>query len=80
MSQADQYLMTVIWGDPVLENRFETYPYSLFEHELKMLAAHQQFIQSLWHDLLYTDIVSSKAPNYVTFQCIDPEAICPVLF
>ena len=47
MSQADKYLMTVIWGDPALENRFETYPYSLFAQELKMLASHQRFIQSL---------------------------------
>ena len=47
MSQADQYLMMVIWGDSALENRFETYPYSLFKHELTMLATHQRFIQSL---------------------------------
>ena len=47
MSQADEYLMMVIWGDSALENRFETYPYSLFKHELKMLDAHQRFIQSL---------------------------------
>ena len=47
MSQADQYLMTVIWGDSMLENYFETYPYSLFAHELEILAAHQRFIQSL---------------------------------
>ena len=48
MSQVDKYLMTVIWGDSALENRFETYPYSLSEHELKMLASHQRFIQSLF--------------------------------
>ena len=47
MSQADKYLMMVIWGDFALESRFETQPYSLFKHELKMLAAHQRFIQSL---------------------------------
>ena len=47
MSQADQYLMMVIWGDSALEKLFETCPYSLFKHELTMLAAHQRFIQSL---------------------------------
>ena len=47
MSQADQYLMTIIWGDDTLEKRFETYPYSLSEYELKMLAANHQFNQSL---------------------------------
>lgn len=47
MSQADQYLITLIWGDSALENRFDCYPYSLFKHELEMLAAHQRFIQSL---------------------------------
>ena len=47
MSQVDKYLITVIWGDSALENRFETYPYSLSEHELKMLASRQRFIQSL---------------------------------
>ena len=51
MSQVDQYLMTVIWGDSALENRFENYPYSLFEDELKMLSAHQRFIKALWIDL-----------------------------
>ena len=47
MSQADEYLIMVIWGDFELENHFETYPYSLLKHEIKMLAAHQRFIQSL---------------------------------
>ncbi len=47
MSEAEEYLMKVIWGDATLERRFETSPYSISEHDLKMLAAHHQFIQSL---------------------------------
>ena len=47
MSQSDQYLMMVIWGDAALERRFENAPYSLLEYELKMLDIHEQFIQSL---------------------------------
>lgn len=50
MSQVDKYLMTVIWGDPALENCFETYPYSLFDYELQMLAARQRFIDLLCLD------------------------------
>lgn len=47
MSQADQYLMTVIWGSVALEKRFDSSPYSLSEYELIMLAAHHQLIASL---------------------------------
>ena len=45
MSQADQYLMTVIWGNDTLEKRFETSPYSLSEYELKMLAENLSYFQ-----------------------------------
>jgi len=44
MSSRDEYLISMIWGDPELEARFETAPYSLSSNDLTLLAAHSKFL------------------------------------
>jgi hypothetical protein len=44
MSSHDEYLISMIWGDPELEARFEAAPYSLSSKDLSLLASHFKFL------------------------------------
>ena len=44
MSSRDEYLISMIWGDPELEGLFEAAPYSLSSKDLDFLASHFKFL------------------------------------